>query len=156
MVRVMPNQNSVFGLQRAARALFAGALCVLAILCAAATARAQSADSSSDDWSSVIFSTYGVAIFLVLLLVGLFVLKKVRAGQDARELAVARSSGRTSRSQNTMVAVSELPRDTRSNESLVRSPEAPQSWEKPQLIEHEVSAYGAYRVDQEVGKLVLG
>jgi HEAT repeat protein len=152
----MPNQNSVFGLQRAARALFAAVLCVLAILCAAGTARAQSADSSSDDWSSTIFSTYGITIFLVLLLVGLFVFKKVRAGQNARELAVARSVGRTSRSQNTFVTASELPRDTRSNESLVRSPEAPQPWAKPQPIESEASAYGAYRVDQEVGKLVLG
>jgi HEAT repeat protein len=150
----MPNQNSVFGLQRAARALFAGALCVLSILCAAGTARAQSADSSSDDWS--IFSTYGVTIFLVLLLVGLFVFKKVRAGQNSRDLAVARSSGRTSRSQNSYVTASELPRDTRSNESLVRSPEAAPQWEKPLPIESEASAYGAYRVDQEVGKLVLG
>jgi HEAT repeat protein len=152
----MPNQNSVFGLQRAARALFAGVLCVLAILCAAATARAQGADSSSDDWSSTIFSTYGVAIFLVVLLVGFFVLKKVRAAQNAKELAASRSSGRTSRSQNTLATSSELPRDPRSNESLVRSPAAPQPWEKAQPIESEASAYGAYRVDQEVGKLVLG
>ena len=152
----MPNKNSVFGLQRAARALFAGVLCVLAILCAAGTARAQSADSSSDDWSSTIFSTYGIAVFLVLLLVGLFVFKKVRAGQNSRELAVARSSGRTPRPQNSYVVQSELPRDARSNESLVRSPEAPQSWEKPMPVEPEASAYGAYRVDQEVGKLVLG
>src|SRR5712692_4716841 len=156
MVRVMPNQNSVFGLQRAARALFAGALCVIAVLCAADTARAQSANSSSDDWGSSIFSTYGVTIFLVLLLVGLFVFKKVRAGQNARELAAIRSGGRTTRSQNTLVTATELPRDARSNESLVRSPAAPQPWQKPQPIESEASAYGAYRVDQEVGKLVLG
>jgi HEAT repeat protein len=156
MVRVMPNQNSVFGLQRSARALFAGVLCMLAILGAAGTARAQSAGSSSDDWSSTIFSTYGVTIFLVLLLIGLFVFKKVRAGQNARAFAVARPIGRTSRSQNTLVTTTELPRDTRSNESLVRSAEPPQPWEKPQPIESEASAYGAYRVDQEVGKLVLG
>jgi HEAT repeat protein len=151
----MPNQNSVFGLQRAARTLFAGVLCVLAILCAAGTARAQSADSSSDDWSSTIFSTYGVTIFLVLLLIGLFVFKKVRAGQGARELDASRPVRRTSRAQDTLVT-SGLPRDARSNESLVRSAEAPQPWEKSQPIESEASAYGAYRVDQEVGKLVLG
>lgn len=152
----MPNKNSVFGLQRAARALFAGVVCVLAILCAAGNARAQSADSSSDEGFSAIFSTYGVAIFLVVLLVGFFVFKKVRSGQNAKELAIARSSGRTSRSQDSYVTTSELPRDVRANESLVRSPEAVQSWEKPMPIESEVSAYGAYRVDQEVGKLVLG
>ena len=152
----MPNKNSVFGLQRAARALFAGVLCVLAILCAAATARAQSADSSSDDWSSAI-STYSVTIFLVLLLVGLFVFKKVRAAKHARDL-IARPIVRTSRSQNPSVNPSERPRDTGSNESIVQLPEAPQLWERPQSIESETEtlAYGAYRVDQEVGKLVLG
>ncbi|PYS86598.1 MAG: hypothetical protein DMF70_01985 [Acidobacteria bacterium] len=155
MVRVMPNQNSVFGLQRAARALFAGVLCVLAILCAAGIARAQSSASSSDDWGSSIFSTYGVTIFLVLLLVGLFVFKKVRAGQNSRSL-IARPAVRTSRSQDARVTPSELPRDTGSNEALNRLPEGVQLWEKPQPAEFEASAYGAYRVDQEVGKLVLG
>jgi HEAT repeat protein len=151
----MPNQNSVFGLHRAARALFAAVLCVLAVLCAAGTARAQSADSSSDDWGSSIFSTYGVTIFLVLLLVGLFVFKKVRAGQHSRSL-IARPVVRTSRSQNSNVMASELSRNTDSNEALNRLPEAPLLWEKPQPVEVEGSAYGAYRVDQEVGKLVLG
>ncbi|HSP62654.1 MAG TPA: hypothetical protein VLQ90_06710, partial [Pyrinomonadaceae bacterium] len=140
MVRVMPNQNSVFGLQRAARALFAGVLCALAILCAAGTARAQSADSSSDDWGSSIFSTYGVTIFLVLLLIGLFVFKRVRAAQHAREL-IARPIVRTPRPQDTVVTLTELPRDARANESLVRSPDAPQPWEKPQPVESEASAY---------------
>ena len=155
----MPNQNSVFGLQRAARALFAGIICLLGILCAAGTACAQSADSSSDNWGSSIFSTYGVTIFLVLLLTGLLVFKKVRAGQKAREIETARPIRKTSRSQNASVTPSERPQDILSNESLVQLPEAPQLWEKPdkpQPIESEASAYGAYRVDQEVGKLVLG
>ena len=152
----MPNKNSVFGLQRAARALFAGVLCVLAVLYAAGTARAQSADSSSDDWSSTIFSTYSVTVFLVLLLVGLFVFKKIRARQNSREFTTASASGKTSRAQDTYVTAAAPPRDVRANESLVRSPEAAQSWEKPVAIEAQESAYGAYRVDQEVGKLVLG
>src|SRR5437773_1049536 len=115
MVRVMPNENSVFGLQRAARSLFGGVLSMLAVLCAAGIARAQSADSSSDDWSSTIFSSYGVTIFLVLLLVGLFVFKKVRARQNASEHALASPRARTSRSQNSTVTSTELSRDTRSN-----------------------------------------
>ena len=157
MVRVMPNQNSVFGLQRATRALFAGVLCVLTVLCAAGSARAQSANaSSSDDWFSSIFSTYGITIFLVTLLVGLFVFKKVRARKDAQELAAARSGGRVPRSQVALAVPVTPPRDPRTNESLVRSPEAPALREKPQTIEYEASAYGAYRIDQEVGKLVLG
>src|SRR5713101_2832883 len=105
MVKVMPAQNSVFGLQRATRALMAGVLCVLAVLCAAGSARAQGADaSSSDDWFSSILSTYWVTIFLVTLLVGLLVFRKVRAGKNPREVAAARPRGRTSRSQPTLVS----------------------------------------------------
>lgn len=157
MVKVMPNQNSAFGLQRATQALFAGVLCVLAVLCAASSAFGQNADaSSSDDWFSSIFSTYGVTIFLVTLLVGVLVFRKVRAGKNAQELAAAKSRERTSRSEPAGVNSVAPPQNTRLNESLVRSPEAPQPWEKPQPIDYEASAYGAYRVDQEVGKLVLG
>src|SRR5439155_1905723 len=69
---------------------------------------------------------------------------------------IARPAVRTSRSQDARVTPSELPRDTGSNEALNRLPERVQLWEKPQPAELEASAYGAYRVDQEVGKLVLG
>jgi HEAT repeat protein len=155
MVRVMPNQNSVLGLQRATRALFASVLCVLVVLGAAGSAFAQTTDPpSSDDWFTSIFSTYGIIIFLVVLLVGILVLRKVRARNNAQELAAAKSDGRTSRSRP-VVASTTLAQDTPSSDSLVRSP-APQSLDKSQPAEYEASAYGAYRVDQEVGKLVLG
>jgi HEAT repeat protein len=153
----MATQNSVFRLQGATRALFAGVLCLLTVMCAAGLARAQSADaSSSDDWSSSIFSTYGVIIFLVLLLVGLFVFKKVRAGRKAQELAVAQSGASADRPRTAVITSPEIPQGTRTNESLSRSPEMPRPWEKSHPTEYEASAYGSYRVDQEVGKLVLG
>ena len=158
MVRVMPNKNSVFGLQRAKRALRAAVLCVIAVLCAAGSAGAQNADaSSSDDWFSSIFSTYGVVILLVTLLVGVLIFRRVRAKKDAKELAGApKSRGGMVGSPQTLVNTPPPPQETRLNESLARSPEAPQLWEKPQPAESEESAYGAYRIDQEVGKLVLG
>ena len=155
MVKVMPTKNSVFGLQRATRALFAGVLCVLAVLCTAGSAHAQNADASSaDDWLSSILSTYGIAIFLVTLLAGVLVFRKVRAVKNAQALAAVKSGGRTARSQNSIANSTPPPVDPNLNQSLERSPEAPLAWEKP--IESEASAYGAYRVDQEVGKLVLG
>src|SRR5260370_17592076 len=112
MVRVMPNQNSVFGLQRAARALFAGIICLLAVLCAAGTACAQSADSSSDNWGSSIFSTYGVTIFLLLLLTGLLVFKKVRSGQKPRYMDPALPIRNTSLSHNPSLTPSQRPHAT--------------------------------------------
>lgn len=153
----MPNQNSVFGLQRATRALLAGVLSVIAVLCAAGSAQAQNADaSSSDDWFSSIFSTYGVVIFLVTLLVGVLIFRKIRAKRDAEELlGTAKLPGRAIASPQTLDNTT-TPREARPNESLARSIEAPQPWEKPQSAEFEDSAYGAYRIDQEVGKLVLG
>ncbi len=152
----MPNQNSIFGLRRVMQALFARALCALVVLGAAGSAHAQSADASSDDWFSSIFSTYGITIFLVVLLIGILVLRKVRANRDVQELAAARTAGRKPSVRPVVATASSLPTDKRSNESLVRSPEAAQQWEKPQTTDYEPSAYGAYRVDQEVGKLVLG
>ena len=158
MVRVMPNQNSVFGLPRAARALFAGVLCALAIFFAAGTACAQNADSSSDDWSSTIFSSAGVTIFLVLLLVGLFVFRKVRATKEVQDFTDSRTPGRTYGVDVTYHdPAGDPPSDTSTADGMSSPPgQAVPSGEKPQSVDGESSAYGAYRIDQEVGKLVLG
>lgn len=157
MVKVVANQNSVFGLQRVTRPLLAGVLWVIVVLFAAGSAQAQGTDAAaSDDWFSSIFSTFGVVVFLVTLLVGVLIIKRARAKKDAEELTSAKSRARTPDSQQTPVTPPPPPEETRPSESLARSPEAPQPWEKPQPAESEDSAYGAYRVDQEVGKLVLG
>jgi HEAT repeat protein len=158
MVRVMPNQNSGFGLPRAARTLFAGVLCALAILFAAGPACAQNANSSSDDWSPAIFSSYGVTIFLALLLVGLFVFRKVRAKKEVQDFADSRTPGRT---YGVEVTYRDPAGDSQSDTSMadgMSSParQAAPNGDKPQSVDGEPSAYGAYRIDQEVGKLVLG
>lgn len=136
----------------------AGVLCVLAVLCAAGSARAQGADaSSSDDWFSSIFSTYGITIILVLLLVGLILLKRRSTAKELREFASSKAHERT----HGVAVVFRSPATTPPSEPNLlnehrasHSLEGVQVWEKP--VDVEPSAYGAYRIDQEVGKLVLG
>jgi len=127
-------------------------------LFAAGTACAQNADSSSDDWSSTIFSSAGVTIFLVLLLVGLFVFRKVRATREVQDFADSRTPGRTYGVEVTYRdPTGDPPSDTSTVDGMSSPPgQAVTSGEKPQSVDGEPSAYGAYRIDQEVGKLVLG
>src|SRR4029077_15271259 len=80
MVKVMPNQKSVSVLPRSFMAAIGG---VFLLLGAAGIVRAD--DASSDDFFSTIFSTYGITLLLLLLLVGLIVFKKIRAKQEDAE-----------------------------------------------------------------------
>src|SRR5262245_30493961 len=153
MVKVMPTQNSHYWLQKATRVFCAGGGCLLAIVGRAIPVYAQAPDSSpSDDWLSSIFSTYGISIGLVGLLIGLLVFRKVRAAQRAKEIAELKSS-RSMRPEHAPAASTQSP-EHRVHESMVRTPQnfptaAP-------TVEFEPPTYGAYRIDQEVGKLVLG
>ena len=99
MVKVMPNQKSVTVLPRLIVVAIGGAFLLLG---AAGTVRAD--DASSDDLFSTIFSTYGITVVLLLLLVGLIVFKKIRAKQEAAEFEAARSPKRMSRSAATSSA----------------------------------------------------
>lgn len=151
----MPTQKSSLWLQKAMRVICAGAGCLMAVFCAARSVRAQSPDGSqSDDWFSSIFSTYGITIALVLLLVGLLVFKKVRAAQNKKELAALKSARHSTRQESKVAAAAVSQLEGPATESIVRSPQTAQP--SPHLVEFEPSAYGAYRIDQEVGKLVLG
>ena len=156
MVKVMPTQNPTSGLHNAPRAIVAVVAFTFLLLCAAGTANAAIQEASSDDWSSTIFSTYSITILLVLLLVGLIVFKKVRASRETSEFAVAKPQVRSQRSEKTYLAPAGTPPPdpTMLPDRRAHSLEGVQVWEKP--AEVEPSVYGAYRVDQEVGKLVLG
>src|SRR2546427_928351 len=151
MVKVMPNQKSVTVLPRS---IMAAIGCASLLLGATGTVRAD--DASSDDLFSTIFSTYGITVMLLLVLVGLIVFKKIRARKEAAEFEAAKSPNRTSRS----AANSAAPTITSSREPIMADErrarvEAVQQWENAQPAS-EASVYGAYRIDQEVGKLVLG
>src|SRR5438309_9019895 len=151
-MKVMPNQKSVTVLPRLIATAIGGAFL---FLCAAATVRADDA-SSDDDLFSTIFSTYGITVVLVLVLVGLFVFKKVRAKEEAAAFEAAKSPKRMSRSAaNSSTPTVASPREPIMSDERRARVEAVQHWENPQPAS-EASVYGAYRIDQEVGKLALG
>lgn len=156
MVKVMPIQKSSFPLRTAPRALAAGVTSAFLLLSAATTAFAAGEDAPSDGILSTVFSTYGITILLLLVLVGLVVFRKVRSAKEARELAQVKPHRRNSRGETTpSTAIATSPREPAPLEESPKGALQPaQQWEKPGEV--EPSVFGAYRIDQEVGKLVLG
>ncbi len=149
----MSTQFSNFPFRRLASNTFSLAACCLFVLGVATSAHAAMQDASADDGVSWIFSTYGITIFLVVLLVGLVVYKKWRARQEAAELEALQPKRRgalpDTEAHEPVAAESPAPHDARA-----KAMEGVQVWEKP--AEAEMSVFGAYRIDQEVSKLVLG
>lgn len=156
MVKVMPNRNFASTLPRVPRAAVAFVAGALLLVNASGIAHAALQDAQSDD--SSIFTTYAITIILVLVLIGLFVYKKVRASQKA--VVPAKSSRRTHRAEDTyLTAARTLPAPAEPaplDERQPYAPEGAQVSEKAPPVYNEPSAFGAYRIDQEVGKLVLG
>ena len=160
MVKVMPNQNPTPTLRQAPRAICALLATAFLLLGASGTAhaaiQAATQEATSDD--SWFFSPYTITIVLVLMLVGLIVYKKTRHSKDWTEVAEpVKAPGRTVRFEST------LPTSARGSvepaafvERRAPAIEGVQQWEKPHPVEVEPSVYGAYRIDQEVGKLVVG
>jgi HEAT repeat protein len=129
----------------------------LLILSYSLTANAAIQEATDDSWTSTIFSTYFITIVLVLVLGSLFVYKKIQKRREEQEFADAQPAKRRAQpeefesnspsSANTTASSAVNERRAQANESFPAS-------EKP--AEPAVPALGAYRVDQEVGKLVLG
>src|SRR5205807_6691748 len=149
----MPTQFSNFPFRRSASWIFSLAAGCIMMLVFAVSANAAIQDASTDDGSSWIFSTYGISIFLVVLLVGLIVYKKWRHNRDNdgfEDVELRRVTEPRSRSMQTISSGSQDPKTDRRAEAV----DGVQVWEKP--AEAEQSVFGAYRIDQEVDKLVLG
>jgi len=162
MVNVMPNQNPTPALRQAPRAAIAVLAAAFLLLCVSGTAQAALQGAAADD-SSFISSPYTVTIILVLLLVGLIVYKKRSAHGKWSDVTAepVKSPTPTVRAEPpplTNASVRSEPATLAERRAAPRTPviEGAQVWEKPHPVEAEPSVYGAYRVDQEVGKLVLG
>ena len=155
MVKVMPTKNSVSAFRTARRALLAPLAPAFLLISYAGTVHAAAEDAASDGILSNIFSTYGITIILVLVLVSLVVFKKVN-GKLKQRAAAAQPHRRNSRGETTPSAMpATTPREPAViEERRVQSLQPAQQWEKPGAV--EPSVFGAYRIDQEVGKLVLG
>lgn len=157
MVNVMPNQNPTPTLRQASRVTVALMNAALLLLCASGTTQAAIQEAASDD-SSWIYSPYTFTIILILVLVALVVYKK--RGGDGKWVDVSepvKSPARAVRSENPPLTNARvLSEPGQFVERRAPILEGAQVWEKPALVEVEPSVYGAYRIDQEVGKLVMG
>jgi HEAT repeat protein len=141
-MKAMPTPNSTRPLRAATLTTAAGLLMLTHSLTANAAIQ-----EASEDWTSSIFSTYGITIILVLVLGSLFVYKKImkrREQQDFEEVSPRPEEEELFPSPSQPVTQS----------AKTRQPESVQAPEKP--ADPAVPAFGAYRIDQEVGKLVLG
>jgi HEAT repeat protein len=160
MVRVMPNQNPILNLRQASRAIRAVLTATLALFCLSSFAHAaiQEAQEVPADESSF-FSPYVIVVLLVLAVVGLIIYKKTRPLKeqwiDVDE--PVKTPSRTARPESSL-PVSNRPQNETGAFVERRAPiiEGAQQWEKPQPHEPEEEAFGSYRIDQEVGKLLLG
>jgi len=163
MVNVMPNYNPSSVLsqpRRAASALLAGALFLLTTSATVHAAMIQAAASDDSFLSPWTYST----VIMVLLLCALVVYKKRRSATESIDFGEpVKSMQRTARPATAQpttarVAVEPATLNERRAPTERRAPaiEGSQVWEKPSPVEVEASVYGAYRIDQEVGKLVLG
>ncbi len=156
MVNVMPKQNSTSTLRQPLRATAALLIGALVLLCGSGTAHAAIQAAASDD-SFLSPWTYGT-IIMVLILVGLVVYKKRGPSSDWVDVAKpVKSPERTVRPEKPQQTTARLPVEPGTlNERRAPVIEGSQVLEKPRPVEVETSIYGAYRIDQEVAKLVLG
>ncbi len=153
MVKAMPTFKSSFRLPLSARAT----LLAFALLTGATNnARAAAPQSSSDDWTSMIYSPYAITVGLVLLLVALVVYKRRTRRRQVKPQAQSASKPQYSPVERNLPAPAATPaiEPARMPARAGQEAEAAQPWEKP--VEAQTSVYGAYRIDQEVAKLVLG
>jgi HEAT repeat protein len=155
MVKAMLNQNPTSNLRQARRLtgiLLANAFVLLFVSGPAHAAIQQAApdDSFLSPWSYL-------TIAGVLMLVGLIVYKKMTRSKEPTKIQARKAPIRPVRSDIAHAAPVRVPADSALiNEHRAPVIEGAQQWERPQPVDIERSVYGAYRIDQEVVKLVVG
>ncbi len=155
MVNVMPNQNPTSTPRPTPRATVAVLAAALLLLFASGTAHAAIQAAAPDD-SGFSGWTY-VTVLGVLLLVALIVYKKMRPTEKWIDVSEpVKSPVRTARSENPPLTNARVVVERTLVERRAPVIEGAQVWEKPGPVDIEPSVYGAYRIDQEVGKLIMG
>jgi HEAT repeat protein len=155
MVIVMPIRDSIFRRLRTPRVRVLAASSIM-LLSLAVRAEAAIQQAASDDWFSTIFSTYSITVIFVLMFVGLLVFKLMKSRKPDLMSAPSRKLQGNEmydrrRPSPAPAPVSELPAGKERRAPVI---EGAQVWEKPAQVDQ--SAFGAYRIDQEVSKLALG
>jgi HEAT repeat protein len=155
MVNVMPNQNPTSNLRQTPPATVALLAAALLLLSASGTAHAAIQAAVPDD-SGFSAWTY-VTVLGVLMLVALIVYRKMRPSDKWEDVSEPiKSPGRSDRSENPPLTNARMAVERTPVERRAPVIEGAQVWEKPGPLDIEPSVYGAYRIDQEVGKLILG
>ena len=150
-MKAMPNKNST-RLSRAAILVPAAGFLILA---QSLTANAAIQEATDDSWTSSIFSTYGITILLVVVLGALFVYKKIQKRREQQEFADALPA--KSRIEPEEIEYNDpAPAVAFTGVSDRRAHASEPVSASAKVAEPSIPAFGAYRVDQEVGKLVLG
>jgi len=155
MVNVMPNQNPTSILRQAPRATVAIVAAALLLLSASGTAHAAIQAAAEDD-SSWMSSPYTITIVLVLLLVGLVVYKKRGGSGKWEDVSQPVKSPSRAPQEKPQLTNARVPAEPVLFDRRAPVVEGSQVWERPNPVEVEASVYGAYRIDQEVSKLILG
>jgi HEAT repeat protein len=154
MVKVMPNQNS--SLPQMKRTAAVVVVAALLLVCASSPAYAALQEAPSEGWFSWIY----LILLMIPVLIGLIIYKRKRDARAAEQLIQAKPAARRSvglqRSEPSNFALGRIAPEepVAFEERRAHAIEGAQVWEKP--VEPEPSVFGAYRIDQEVGKLVLG
>jgi len=153
MARLKTKSIKLHWLVKTSATLRQTALVVAIALVYCATAAAQNAAATSQDESifEMLFSGYTIAVVLVLGLVGLVVYKKTkgrRGGWETVEEEEPESAKRPQRKEPTAPKNATMP----AHQEVTQ----PAHWDGPPPSHESASVFGAYRVDQEVWKLVFG
>ena len=140
-------RNSLFFRRRRVQVLTSAAFLLLSCTAVAA----QAVEGGNSESFGELFLTYGVPILFVAGLVGLVIYRKVTSAKTdqvarPRQRAQMQAGSKKEAPASAQGGV-EGDRQQRSNASSIETPVAQ---------DLEQSAFGAYRIDQEVGKLVLG
>jgi HEAT repeat protein len=150
----MPIQNPILRLRHLVPNLLFSAAGAVIIMASSGTVQAAIQEEASEGWFSTVFSTYGITVMLIALLTALVLYKRYNAKKDAEEFKSASSRGRKQSEPRPAVEDSLPIEAPMLPERRTQQVEAAQVLEK--AAEAEVSAFGAYRIDQEVNKLVEG
>ena len=137
---------------RASRVMQLGLFCVAS--CTTVIAQAAEEPPPKDDWFTAYFiDGYGLLVLFVVAIVALLVFRVLQAGR-ARDPFVAKAGARV---QVTAPAGTE-PRQATAASTLKEGEikERRATPREPASTDYSHQAFGAYRIDQEVGKLVLG
>ena len=139
--------------RRALRLVHLALWCVA--LCATVAAQAAEEHPPEDDWFTVYFvEGYGLLVVFIVGIVALLVFRKLRSGR-AGDPFLAKAKPRVEAKPQLVSEPAETRKPTAApaRESEPRERRAAPREPAP---DYSHQAFGAYRIDQEVGKLVLG